>query len=209
MKHHIETPNGSKSDNEEGILVVYKCICKRRSEKTSNPCSNYCAYLPPGKQRDIILSEKWKTSKSSENSEIWYAISAKWWKKWCDFVNIEYQEITSPALEKVMSAQNLEGDYYQQDNTSESPRKVSSQNLKYNEYQQRQEVTQSVISITELYDRPDRINNSEICEYSDEYLAFTLKNNVQELYDYIRVNHLVWRYIKRWYGYDHEVIINP
>uniref|UniRef100_A0A7S3KRV4 DUSP domain-containing protein n=1 Tax=Euplotes crassus TaxID=5936 RepID=A0A7S3KRV4_EUPCR len=108
-----------------------------------------------------------------------------------------------------MSAQNLEGDYYQQDNTSESPRKVSSQNLKYNEYQQRQEVTQSVISITELYDRPDRINNSEICEYSDEYLAFTLKNNVQELYDYIRVNHLVWRYIKRWYGYDHEVIINP
>lgn len=65
-----------------------------------------------------------------------------------------------------------------------------------------------MISITDLYEKPDRICNSDICEFDQEYQEFVLKNEVQELYDYISINPLVWKYVKRWYGYDHEVIID-
>jgi hypothetical protein len=31
--------------------------------------------------------------------ELEYAVNAEWWQKWCDYVNIEYKQFTTPKYE--------------------------------------------------------------------------------------------------------------
>ena len=45
---------------EEKDDNAYKCICKRKITRGANPCSNYCAFLTPKSQKEIILSDNCK-----------------------------------------------------------------------------------------------------------------------------------------------------
>jgi len=94
----------------------YKCICQRKTIRSPNPCSNYCAYLTPNAQKDIILSDNCKLkSYFSNNTNLWYAVSASWWKQWCDFVNIEFQPLRSihSPVNQLNSGKTIFKNYYE------------------------------------------------------------------------------------------------
>ena len=57
----------------------------------------------------------------------------------------------------------------------------------------------SIISIQELYERPGQIINKDIYQLDDDY-DIELKNNLQEMYDYVKVNLSAWKFFKRWYN---------
>lgn len=62
------------------------------------------------------------------------------------------------------------------------------------------------MSIRDFYERPGKIINVNISEPSEaDY--FCVKPNLQEAYDYVKVNEHVWNYLKEWYGYDIETCI--
>jgi hypothetical protein len=48
----------------------------------------------PEKQKEIILNN----TKSFSECQIEYAISATWWRQWCDFVNTEFKQLDYPKL---------------------------------------------------------------------------------------------------------------
>jgi hypothetical protein len=62
----------------------------------------------------------------------------------------------------------------------------------------------AVMLTEDMYKRPGKIINKEIVTFSENGM-FKLKDNLQELYDYIKVNEQAWEQLKDWYGCDYEV----
>lgn len=158
-----------------------------------------------------------------------YAISATWWRQWCDFVNFEYQPLSRFYASQGSSekggaylsdekVEKAEGDYGLQ--TPESSNYISHSDEKHETFEKRTPAPSnfkrgerktanmcSVISIQELYERPGKITNKHICEEEETGGDWKLRDYTQELYDYVLVNHLAWKYFKRWYGCDYEVLV--
>jgi len=61
----------------------------------------------------------------------------------------------------------------------------------------------STIGEEELYKIPSRILNSNIVKFENSRVY--LKENLQEIYDYIVVDYYSWILLSGWYGYDYSV----
>jgi hypothetical protein len=64
----------------------------------------------------------------------------------------------------------------------------------------------------EIYKRPGKVENKQIGKLDSKLLVrensnkrVTLKENLQEIYDYVTVDHESWVLLKQWYGYDYSV----
>lgn len=68
-------------------------------------------------------------------------------------------------------------------------------------------VRQSRFQRSELYSRPQSINNSKICNYCPVTGQWSLHSQAQRIYDYIIINAKGWRHLKAWYGCDFDVIV--
>ena len=58
-----------------------------------------------------------------------------------------------------------------------------------------------------VYSKPGKIINNSISEYNHESETITLKQGMQEVYDYVLINSKGWKYLTSWYGSDHPVYV--
>lgn len=56
----------------------------------------------------------------------------------------------------------------------------------------------------EAYERPGKIWNNKIASLAKDG-SVKLKDNLQEIYDYVKVNEEAWSYLKAWFGCDYEI----
>ena len=61
----------------------------------AKPCGEYCKNLPPSTQKDIIFKNCFSiaTPIYSNSNNYDRVVPAKWWKEWCDYVNIEFRTL--------------------------------------------------------------------------------------------------------------------
>lgn len=56
----------------------------------------------------------------------------------------------------------------------------------------------------EAYEKPGKISNNKIASIAKDG-SVKLRDNLQEIYDYVKVNEEAWSYLKAWYGCDYEI----
>lgn len=87
-KQAEQTHSAKKSDG--------KCACTQsdngRASKLST-CGVLCRYLSASEQKDLIFRKSSVVCANSIGEKHNRVIPAKWWRVWCDFVNIEYKSI--------------------------------------------------------------------------------------------------------------------
>ena len=71
----------------------------------------------------------------------------------------------------------------------------------------------------EFYSRPSKIKNlslirlktnelnEKVFQVSIDSKILQIKHDIQNMYDYVKVDRECWEYFKAWYGYDYEIKI--
>jgi hypothetical protein len=94
---------GSKKqhDSIDSEKSEYRCQClyntvdytihnsTLQKHNSLEPCSKYCRYLNPEDEKRIILKPSESINEFSDSEpgdDDKYAVSAKWWRKWCSFM---------------------------------------------------------------------------------------------------------------------------
>ncbi|CDW82962.1 ubiquitin carboxyl-terminal hydrolase [Stylonychia lemnae] len=87
------------SDNKQrikgkDIANIYpsdQCICPHYDKKNNLGCGDYCRNLTASRQRVLIQKcfADFKNQQRNKRQQHVYIISAKWWRKWTDFVNYD------------------------------------------------------------------------------------------------------------------------
>ncbi|CAI2363512.1 unnamed protein product [Moneuplotes crassus] len=67
-------------------------------------CNQFCKYLSPDQQLKIIATES--TCKNEDSLEGEYAINSEWWRAWCDYVNIEFQQAFTISIPDTKECQS-------------------------------------------------------------------------------------------------------
>ncbi|CAI2365832.1 unnamed protein product [Moneuplotes crassus] len=186
-------------------------------------CSKYCKFLSPDQQLEIITTE---TASPANSLELEYAINSDWWRTWCDYVNVEFLQISNSlkfSLKKPLCAKKVLQNQFQQtpsdeEDIGDKPNHIDLDGLRSSVSSHDQGILNSYNSITkdrpkepllypeDLYQRPGMICNKPICDKRIDG-NIRLLENLQEVHDYVRVSQKAWSYLKAWYGYDHELWI--
>lgn len=145
-----------------------------------------------------------------------YAISSTWWRKWWDYVNVEFfnpvnkQTYNDFEFNKKILISEVLSEFDFGSDIESSARKETLispyPDIKSLRTQNFSPIKPFLLQMkSEIYNKPSPIWNSEICSFCLESNAFTLKAELTQLYDYVVVNSKAWTYLKHWYGCDFEV----
>ena len=66
----------------------------------------------------------------------------------------------------------------------------------------------SITIKNEFYKRPKIITNKDIWEFSIKNNKMVLLPEMQKSYNYVVINSHGWKYLKSWYGWDFEVVVD-
>lgn len=164
-------------------------------------------------------------SNQSDTDDQQYAIPAKWWKKWCTFINVELKPIEDLKV-KLHSTENdtkessdyvgnLPGDEEGLEpptpfDTSSKPldlkavhsgsySSINKPNPNLERPVDRSKRKRKIITLQKLMDKPGKIFNRNLM-YFDENAKLKLRTDIVEGTDYFLVDSQAWNYFKKWYG---------
>ncbi|CAI2361205.1 unnamed protein product [Moneuplotes crassus] len=223
--------------------TVCKCICGQIENKVKKleTCGEYCKNSSSSQQFQAIFGSKNKLMPDDSSSKDSYIVASSWWRKWCDFINIEYN--TFEELMKQTTAHKVSSEMFKFDNNTSVcvsgnfqsyyadslymsnlyGTKSGAQNNELEESHNVQQIAGRSYQTSEngtiflksdsddhVYSKPGKIINKDLVRIyhsleSNEEIA-SLKANMQEGYDYIKVNKRCWDLLKSWYEFDFEVI---
>ncbi|CAI2387648.1 unnamed protein product [Moneuplotes crassus] len=219
-----------KCESEESLKMENVPLSTLNNhESLCNTESNVDYYTPsvrfydnmmpaPEVQKQLILQTNCGDSQLDISS---FAISINWWKSWCDYINIEFDELiknsnlshnnTSKASESnresLVKGVNP-GDESVLDLVSDLPSIPSPKSPS------KPLPDQNLLSWQELYPPPGKIDNScliklafseDIAESDSDNQQFEFNKEMMEGYDYVKVTEDVWERLAKWYDYDYEL----
>ena len=189
------------TENDESIL---------KRENYSTVCGKYCRNLP-AKEQAKIISEVLKLENSSplkmnvenrqdleglqpraergQEGEKKYILSALWWNKWRDFVNLGCADDLAEQRPRL----TYEHTMAQQDGDMQPDLRNSIDTMRAK--------LSGVHGASQDYSRPSRINNSSLLDSKQ-----LLKPGLLEHFDYVGISLEVWRYLVAWYSCDWIIV---
>ena len=120
-----------------------------------------------------------------------FIISAKWWQTWWDYVNFEslFEEGSKSWRSSITKTARF------------SLEKLSNLEEKSNRFEKICNDNDSTI-----YNRPGKISNNFLIDpESFNKYKYSLKESLQEFYDYVVVSSNTWDYLSSWYNYDFAI----
>ncbi|CAI2365389.1 unnamed protein product [Moneuplotes crassus] len=223
----------SKTDSSQDMsqfnnLFVPAQLCDCESSKSINPsindtCGGYCKNLSAKEQIEFLRKTFEIPRYIREAQE--YAISAEWWRSWCDYINIEFQTIRSIEFNNENQLLKLFANSHKTSLNLKSYKNPDSKNCDV-EFESNplcknpsglikdiSDQSWNSQILEDSYCRPHKIKNKEIVdintfvEYSKKDKIYKLKDNLKEIYDYVKVDSNAWAYFKHWYDCDYEILV--